>query len=457
VTENNSSSELKCGADVIDGSTDPDIASVLHRDSSFRSLLPILARGIGWSTSARIVSVVGSTLRFVIFARLLSPVNFGIFGAAVFCFEFLYDALEPNFEVALVPMEKEIKSYLNTIWTVQLVKAALISLILYLAAHELALYFKLGAVDAIFVALIPVALLRGSKSPASTALISRELNFRVSFVLCVAENVFGFLGGLVALFWWRDWRVLVISITIAQAARTTITYYYYPYRPRLEIDWVRAREMFLFGRWITLKQVALFVASKLDNLAVGHLLGPVALAEYQMAFRIGEVPVSEFAISASAVSFPLSARFKGNSKKGAHLFYVTIGMGALIGFSYCGVMFEWGPELVSRLLGPKWLNVIGPLEILCLYGVSQGVLAIGTSFLEGLGRPSKSFQISLLRAALLAVLIYPLTIGFGTRGAAIAGLVSLIPPLLQMYFQWRRTIGRDAESLPELSVAKIVV
>jgi O-antigen/teichoic acid export membrane protein len=412
-----------------------------HDGAGSRHLLMTLVRGLGWSTGARIVSAVGGTLRYIIFARLLTPVDFGIFGAAVLCFDFVYTMFEPNIEVALVPMEKEIEPYLDTIWTLQILKAVVISAILGLASHDLAMYFRIGSAQVVFISLAPLAILRGLKSPASTALIYRELNFRLSFILCAAELSCGFLVGLTGLFWWRDWRLLVLLTTAGQLARTSLTFYYYPYKPRLRVDWARTRELFRFGRWITLKQVALHLARRLDDLAVGHLLGPLSLAEYQMAFRMGEIPAGEFAISASSVAFPLSGQLRQDSAKGSRLFYGTIGLAAFIGILYWGVISLWGRTLVLTVLGAKWVNVVGPLQILCLYGICQGVLAIGTSFLEGLGRPSKSFQITLLRTALLGLLIYPMTRKYGTIGAALAGLVSVIPPLVQMYLQWRQAVG----------------
>src|SRR5262249_1486550 len=134
-----------------------------------------------------------------------------------------------------------------------------------------------------------------------------------------------------------------------------------------------------------------------------------------------------------------------DSTKGSRLFYATIGLAAFIGILYWGVISLWGRTLVLTVLGAKWVNVVGPLQILCLYGVCQGVLAIGTSFLEGLGRTANSFQITLLRTGLLGLLFYQRTRQYGTKGAALAGLVSVIPPLVQMYLQWRQAV--EGESL----------
>jgi O-antigen/teichoic acid export membrane protein len=94
------------------------------------------------------------------------------------------------------------------------------------------------------------------------------------------------------------------------------------------------------------------------------------------------------------------------------------------------------------VFGPKWINVTSPLGILCIYGVCEAVLFIGRSLLEGLGHPGASFQISFVRAVWLGLLIYPLTLHHGTKGAACAELVSLLIPLFQMYSQWRLAIRR---------------
>jgi O-antigen/teichoic acid export membrane protein len=109
---------------------------------------------------------------------------------------------------------------------------------------------------------------------------------------------------------------------------------------------------------------------------------------------------------------------------------------ALSGIAYAGLIFGYGPALIATTVGAQWLSVLAPLRLLCVYGIFEGIASIGTSFLDGLGVPASSFQLTLIRAATLAVLVYPLTSVIGTPGAALAIVISAaapIPWMLKLY------------------------
>jgi O-antigen/teichoic acid export membrane protein len=187
--------------------------------------------------------------------------------------------------------------------------------------------------------------------------------------------------------------------------------------------------MFAYGRWITVRAITEFATRNFDNLAVGHLLGPRALGEYQMAFRIGEFPPAELANGLSMVSFPIVARLQAKPAACDRMFVLMAAAVALSGIFYAGLIFDYGPTLIASTVGAQWLAALAPLRLLCVYGIFEGIASIGTSFLDGLGVPASSFQLTLISAAALAVLVYPLTAVLGSPGAALAIVISAAAPM----------------------------
>jgi O-antigen/teichoic acid export membrane protein len=182
--------------------------------------------------------------------------------------------------------------------------------------------------------------------------------------------------------------------------------------------------------------MAEFAAQRLDSLAVGHLVGAKALGEYQMAFRLGEMPATEVANSARIISFSMVSRPRFASHR-ERLFAFFMGIVALVGIAYVLFIAKWGSWLIVTAVGAKWLGSVRPLKWLCLYGLGRGLMSIGTGFLDGLGVPDSSFRVTLFGAVVLAVLVYPLTLWFGTVGAAAAVVTSVavaLPLMLKMYW-----------------------
>ena len=66
-----------------------------------------------------------------------------------------------------------------------------------------------------------------------------------------------------------------------------------------------------------------------------------------------------------------------------------IGVVAAVGFAYAAFIFAFGDKVVMRLFGPAWVHAVNPLKVLCIYGILQGILVVGRSFLTGLGKPER--------------------------------------------------------------------
>jgi O-antigen/teichoic acid export membrane protein len=410
-------------------------------NSSVGGLKTLLMRSLAWAGAAKGVTSLGTSLRFLIFARLLTPYDFGVMGAANFCELLLNVIFNPSFEVALVAQSGDIGPYLDTLWATMLVRATVMAALLIAAAKPLAACFRIPHDYAAFYAVAGLAFSPALKSPGSTALLARNLDFHISVVLNSAEFVSSLVVGVAAILYWHDWRGLFAALYAGDIARVALTYWFFPYRPHFRFDPAKARTMFTFGRWATLRSVAKFAAKNIDKLAVGHMLGARALGEYQMAFRFGELPASEFADIASMVSFPLVARHSRDPQTCKRLLTwssLTVLAG---GLGYLLFALAAGPMFMSMTVGAKWLGAFPLFKVLCLYGLLCGLTAVCCSVLDGLNQPEKSFSISLLNTAVLALAIYPLTLLWGAMGAAVAAVIAIAAPLPLLY--------RYAWSLPQ--------
>lgn len=407
------------------------------------SLRAAFIRGVGWAGLARALAFAFSMFRYVVFARLLDPRDFGVVGAAASAMGLLSSLTSPSFGQALIQRDDDVEPYLDTVFTAGVVRGVVISVLMFAAARPLAVFFKQPNNYAVFWALAPFMIIYAMQSPG-VVVYYRRLDFRIMLALNAAELTTAFGVGLIAILYWRDWRGLVAGMLAGQAVRAAVTHCYFPYRPRLRFDLPKAHQLFAFGRWMTAQGVAALVARDFDNLAVAHLLGPAALGEYQMAFRAGELPAGEFAHSMGMVSFPLSARLRGRPRERRRAFAAICAIVFAVGGGYAATMFFWGPDIVRLVFGPRWLGALPPLQFLALYGLFQGLLTVGGYFLDGMGAPKASFQVTIVRALTLMALVLPMTLSGGTRGTAAAGLISVAVPLPLMLAFFHRAQSLEA-------------
>src|SRR5208282_3714324 len=123
----------------------------------------------------------------------------------------------------------------------------------------------------------------------------------------------------------------------------------------------------------------------------------------------------------------------------ARLLWSLIGVVSAVGVAYAAFIFAFGPQIVLRLFGPAWIHAVAPLKVLCIYGLLQGFLVVGRSFLSGLGHPERYVIPAAVRAGVLAIAIYPLTALHGPTGAAAAGVISILVALPIMGYLLNQT------------------
>jgi O-antigen/teichoic acid export membrane protein len=397
----------------------------------------VLARSLTWAAAGRAVTAVGNVFKYALFARLLTPYDFGVTTTAFLFVEMLWAMSNPSFEAALIQQREEIEPFLDTVWTITIARGVVLAAMLMLIAHPIATFFHQGEVYTVYYAVAPLALVRSLQSPAWVSLY-RRMEFHFVLLLNSVEIVGSMAVGILTILVWRDWRGLVAATIAGQVCRVILSYWYFPYWPKIRFDVLKARQLFQFGRWMSGTAVAEFAAQQIDNFVVAHLLGPQAVGDYQIAFRIGEMPASELAYSATIVTFPVVSRSRKRIDVCHRLFFLTGSVVVTAGVAYALLLRGVGNRFIASALGAKWLGALPALRFLCFYGLFQGVLTLSKSFLDGLGAPASSFQITVIRAIVLAFLIYPLTLYYGLTGAALAAVLSVASPLPLILWLYRR-------------------
>jgi lipopolysaccharide exporter len=433
----------------IDYSNDAEPLAIERRDTdegALDGLTAIVARGLSWAAAARALTAAGNIFRYALFARLLTPYDFGVTTTALLTLDMLTALTSPSFEKALIQQREEIEPFMDTVWSFSVVRGILLALLLVACARPFAEFFRQEEAYVVYWAVAPLAVVRAIQSPGWVALF-RRLEFHVVLMLNGAELVGSLVIGVPAILWWSDWRGLVAATIAGQVGRTLLSHWYFPHRPRARFSLEQFARLFKYGRWVTGTGIAEFASQQIDNFIVAHVLGPRAVGDYQMAFRIGEMPGSELAYSASLVTFPIAAKLGDRKRERNRLFFYTAAAVVALGVGYGVIMVGAGDEVIRVVFGDKWLGAAPALRVLCFYGLFQGVLILGKSFLDGIGAPEASFNTTVLRALVLAAIIYPLTMRYATTGAATAALLSVVVPVPVMFMLYHRVESARARGL----------
>lgn len=379
--------------------------------------------GSGWALLSVMVGILTGAVRAFVVARLLGAHEIGSVGIALLVLATAEALTATGAETALVTHPQGGEEDLDAVFTLRASQGLLVALLLWVAAPFVARFFEVPAVAGLTRALALVPLVRGFSNPAAVLLI-RRIEFRRLFWWGLPETVVGLGLALGVGLLRRDAWALVAAAIGAQLVSTAVSYALVPRVPRLVRRAPGFPRLLSYARWMQGTRVLMFIALNLDNFLIGKLLGPAALGFYQIAFRIGELPVATVARAATQVMLPVLTRLRRRPGRMRREYLGNFRRFIAVNGGFALAIVVAAPAVVPRLLGPAWLPAVPLVRILAIAMLFRGVMLFASQLFYAVERPDLAFAVNGVRVAVLTLTIYPLLQLAGTVGVAVSVLLS---------------------------------
>lgn len=378
--------------------------------------------------------------RNVLVARIISPDDFGVFGIALVVLSIIERFSNTGLQTALVQTDRDVREYLDSAWTIQVIRGALVCTALVLAASPIAGLLGDGRA-APFIAMTGVTVLLRSLQNPGMLIYRRELETRYQFLHRSGGALVELVVSIGLAFVLRNAWSLILGLVAGKAASLAISYVLHPYRPHVRLHWQQLRELNSYGRWVFLSNMLFFLAYRGDNLIVGKFLGAPALGIYMLAYGISEVVTVEIGRFTSEVAFPAYSRIQSDLARVRRFFVVVLDLVACVAFPLATLLALMAGPLTQVVLGPRWSEVAAVLPPLALAGALRSIIGNGTVAFAALGQPALSFRTNLVAVAVTYLVMLPLLRIWGLPGVAIAVATGLIVSLAPFIVFARRVLG----------------
>jgi len=401
-----------------------------------------------WEVAINVSSRLMELLVLIVLARLLTPKDFGLIGIALLTIAALRRFSRPGIDQALIySRDEDVDHYLNTVWTIQMVRGVLLAAIAFAFAPLVASFFGEPRVTDLirFMALSP--LLSALSNPATIYFV-KDLQFHKKFVYKTSSSLAQFFVALgFALAYANVWA-LAFGFVGAKATQVIVSYRIHPFRPRLRFKSSFVRELIGYGKWITVSNMIYFLLDEGDDFVVGWLVSAAALGFYKMAYRVGNAPATEVTNVVGNVLFATFSKLQDDTERLRKMFLRTVQVTSLISFPMAVGLVVVAPVFVRGVLGEQWLPMVTTMQILALYGLLMSLTISFHKLWKAIGRPDYVTKIGFLRLVAMGLLVIPAASRYGIEGAAltILGTYVFVTLPLDVYLL-RRSIGLTARDL----------
>lgn len=378
-----------------------------------------------WVAALQGVTQLLSLIRVFVLARLLAPDDFGLFAIAMLAMSLIEALSQTGVQQALIQKKGEIESYLDTAWTIQILRGVLLAACLVAAAPWITDFFEQPHVASLIRPLALAVLLNGFIN-ISVIHFQRKLEFHKEFLYRVAPVLIDICVALTAAVLLRDAMALVYGLLAKSVALIVLSYVICPQRAKIGLKLDQVRELYQFGKWMFVFGILVYVINQMDRAIVGKLLGATELGYYYMAFLIGTLLATHINAMISRLLFPLYSKLRHEESGVRQAYIAVLDACSIIIFPVTCAIVIFANDIVTILLSAKWLPMIPVLQILALKGLLWTLAAAtGGPMYFAFGRPDINVKINLIQLLILALLIYPLAERYGIIGVAVLVVVSM--------------------------------
>ena len=410
-------------------------------------------RGGFWLVLSDALTTGAGIIKVALVARLLAPGDFGLFGIALVVQRLVEAFTETGIMLALIQKRGDVRPYLDTAWTLQVLRGAFVCLLLILIAPLGGRFFGSPEAVAAIRCVGLSTLLWGMVNPAVIH-VRRDLRFNADVAWRFAGPVASLVVVVPAAYYLRNAWALIWALIADRVGQLVASYYVHPYRPRFRLRWQKSRELIRFGRWISVSNMVAFFETQIDSLVIGRFLGAAPLGYYQVALQFTS-PFSRLGTHVQGVLFPAMSKLDLDEARRRVLLSVFGALSAML-VPLAVFATALAEPLVRLVLGSKWGSAAPMLQVLVWAAVARTLSSCTAPLLMSIGQPRKVAETQLINLLILAILLYPCLRAWGAVGVAwVVTSSCVIATVLQLAFAARAVHASPIELLRSLKGAAI--
>lgn len=386
----------------------------------------------------------------LILTRLLVPEMFGVMAvvsvllAGVGMFSDL-----GIFQNIIQSKRSDEKSYVDTAWTMQILRGGLITVILLGLAITLCFlgnsgFFSQASVYAApelpwVIAVMSITAFISGFNSINLALLNRDLRLKEIALIDFFSQAVGLLTMIFLAFIYANIWVLVVGTLVSSFAKMLLSHLSF-FGEKNRIRWEResVKEIFNFGKWIFGASIFTFLAGQGDRLILGGLVSPEELGIYTIAFFLATAFRNIVRKVMSSVFYPVLSEIVRSRPNELRTVYYKIRFKVdVVVMIVVGLLASSGHMIIELLYDDRYIEAGWMFEFLSLSTVFVGITMAGTCILA-LGDSKAIMKLTFASSIALFFTVPISHVFFGMEGAVLAIALNSIVELPILFSMMRR-------------------
>lgn len=402
------------------GQPAPLAAAPAQGPSMIRRLINLALRDTNVVVISVILTNLLRALSSVVLTRLLMPEVFGIAGiiaSITFTFGMISDLGFQAFVVRHPDGEKP--RFLDTIWTMAVLRSAILTVALLALAPTVAGLFGKPELTPVIATSALIFIIEGCASLTLLTALRHRMILRLSLLeLAVLLLQIGL--SFILAYMWRSYWAILVSMLVSSGFKTLLSYLLFPNALRKPaFDRQYMRDLWAFARFVTGSSIITLLLMQTDKVILGRLMPLDDFGFYILAGNLAAAPLAFTTAYASRVLFPAySQLWRDQSDNLKAEFYARRRLPSLLYTFAAGGLIGSAPLLIAILYDPRYEASALYLQLLAITPLFALASNAGNEALTATGHIKVTFQASIAKLAWFCIA--------GPLGYELGGVIGLV-------------------------------
>jgi O-antigen/teichoic acid export membrane protein len=351
--------------------------------------------GLIWVSLTKFGGQIINFLVVAVLARILTPYEFGLMAMVYILTNFASLYAELGLGAALIQKQNVTQELFSSVFWLNVSSGLALTTLFFLIAPGIALFFD----EPLLVSLTRVIALTfviRSFGIIHNIRLTKSLQFhKLTTVELVSASISGIFAITLAFAGLGIW-VLPIQYITNTILATLLLWQVEKWSPSTTFSWEAIKKVRKFSGYHLGVSTLNYWTSNLDNLLIGRIIGASALGIYSRAYATMLIPLSNFSFIISKVLFPSLSLVQIDEEKLRSSFLEVSRLVGLITFPATIGLMVVAESFVLTIYGPNWVDVIVPLQILCIVAVTHSVVTLNRNIFLAQGYTDIQFKMALV-------------------------------------------------------------
>lgn len=382
-------------------------------------------KGISWLGIFRVLFRCLTFIKLIVLARLLTPSQFGQVDIAIIILALVEIFTETGINVILIQEKEDIDEFINTAWVVSIIRGFLLAFIILISAPTIAVFFDSPESRDFLTLISIVPFIRGFINP-SVAKFLKELDYKKQFYYRLSIALVDTFAALLFVILFKNPSGIIFGLILGALWEVLLTFRYAMPLPQFNFDKKKFIKVVSKGKWLTLSGIFDYLYLNLDNIFVGKMLGTGSLGLYMRAYSISLLPITEISDVFNQSTFPIYVRIAGSKMRLKKAYVKTLLTVSLLVLPVGVIFFIFPTELITIILGDKWIEIKNVLRVLIVYGVIRAMLRTTIGLFYSMERQEIITRITAVSLMGMVFTLAPFVYKWGVIGAGLSAIVGTI-------------------------------